>query len=77
MDLGWIQICKEQSWSYIQLSNVPYILTYTDLSKFTGNSLEDIGFKILQYQDPNIISETNTTSKYKQLYNCGYNVFIY
>ena len=62
--------------SYIQLSNTPYILTYTDLSKFTGNSLEEIGFKLIQYQNPNIISEMNTTSKYKQLYNCGYNVYI-
>ena len=61
---------------YIQSLKVPYILTYTDLSKFTGNSLEEIGFKLIQYQDPNIILEDiNEVSKYKQLYNCGYNVY--
>ena len=62
--------------SYIQSLKVPYILTYTDLSKFTGKTLEDIGFKLLQYQKPNIISENITYSKNKQLYNCGYNVYI-
>ena len=69
---------KEFIKSYIQTNKIPYIFSYIDLSKFTGKTFEDMGFELLQYQEPNIISEKNDeTAKIKKLYNCGYNVYIF
>ena len=63
--------------SYMKYKNLDYILTYIDLSKFTGKTFKDIGFELIQYQEPNLIAEdSNVTSKYKQMYNCGYNVYM-
>ena len=68
---------KEVIKSYMKCKNLDYILTYIDLSKFTGKTFEDIGFELVQYQEPNLIAEdSNVTSKYKQVYNCGYNVYM-
>ena len=68
---------KEIIQSYMKYKNLDYILTYIDLSKFTGKTFEDIGFELVQYQEPNLIAEdSNVTSKYKQVYNCGYNVYM-
>ena len=62
---------------YLQNSGYDHILTYVDLSKFTGKTFEDMGFKLIHYQEPNLITgKNNETSKLKQLYNCGYNVYI-
>lgn len=72
-----IQGTKEIIQSYMKYKNFNYILTYVDLSKFTGKTFEDIGFELIQYQEPNLIAEdSNVTSKYKQMYNCGYNVYM-
>ena len=71
-----IQGTKEVIQSYMKYKNLDYILTYVDLSKFTGETFEDIGFELVQYQEPVIISEVPTKSKYKQVYNCGYNVYM-
>ena len=62
---------------YLRNSGYNYILVYCDMSKFTGKTFEDLGFKFLQYQEPSIISELSEESNtYKQLYNCGYNIYI-
>ena len=68
---------KEIIQSYIIQKNLDYIFTYVDLSKFTGKTLENIGFKLIQYQEPAILSEFYTTSKRKRIYNCGYNIYMY
>ena len=61
---------------YMKYNHLDKILSYIDLSKFTGKALEEIGFKLLQYQKPNIIYElSNENSTYRKLYNCGYNVY--
>ena len=67
---------KEIIQSYMNNNQLNYVLTYCDLSKFTGETFEDIGFELVQYQEPVIISEVPTKSKYKQVYNCGYNVYM-
>ena len=62
---------------YLRNSGYNYILVYCDMSKFTGKTFEDLEFKFLQYQEPSIISELSEESNtYKQLYNCGYNIYI-
>ena len=67
---------KEIIQLYMKYNHLDKILSYIDLSKFTGKALEEIGFKLLRYQKPNIIYElSNENSTYKKLYNCGYNVY--
>ena len=61
---------------YKQFKNLDNILVYNDISKFIGKSLEDIGFKLIDHIEANIINENiNEDSEYYQLYNCGYNVY--
>ena len=62
--------------SYMQSKQLSSITTYVDLSKFTGKTFEELGFKLTNYIQPSIISELpNETSTYRKLYNCGYNVY--
>ena len=61
---------------YLQNSGYNYIITYCELDKFTGKTFEELGFKLTQYQEPELISKFDTTNKTEQLYNCGYNVYI-
>ena len=61
---------------YLQNSGYNYLLTYCNLDKFTGKTFEEMGFKLLKYQAPNVISQINTTTKSKQLYNCGYKIYM-
>ena len=73
--------------SYIQNSKVSYVLTYVDLSKFTGKTFEDMGFKLLNYIQPQIIwcnKEMNhfdnidfkeIHKRYVPIYDCGVNVY--
>ena len=62
---------------YLQNSSYDHILTYCNLDKFTGKSYEELGFQLLEYQAPFIISELpNESSEYKQLYNCGTNIYV-
>ena len=73
--------------SYIQNSKVSYVLTYVDLSKFTGETLENMGFKLLNYIQPQItwcnkemnhfdnIDSKETHKGYVPIYDCGVNVY--
>ena len=63
--------------SYMNYKQLDHILTYCNLDKFTGTTFENLGFQLLEYQAPSIISELlNESSEYKQLYNCGYNIYV-
>ena len=67
---------KEIIKTFKRIYNVSSLITYVDLSKFTGKTFEDLGFKLINYIEPNIIcKDSNETSNYKQLYNCGYNIY--
>ena len=68
---------KEVIQSYMKYKNLDYILTYTDLSKFTGKTFENIGFKLISYKEPDILFQSYTTNKRLCLYNCGHNVYKY
>ena len=69
---------KEVIQSYMNNNQLNYILTCVDLSKFTGQTYEDMKFELINYIKPFIISENfNETCKLKQLYNCGYNIYIF
>ena len=62
---------------YLQNSPYNHILAFCNLDKFTGKSYEELGFQLLDYQAPSIISELpNESSEYKQLYNCGTNIYV-
>ena len=64
--------------NYIKIKNLTSIITCIDLSKFTGKTFEDLGFNFLQYRTPTIIAEKDKEiANYKQLYNCGYNIYEY
>ena len=63
--------------SFKRIYNTSFITTYIDLSKFTGKTFEELGFKLTNYIQPFIISEEpNEISNYKHLYNCGYNEYV-
>lgn len=63
--------------SYMINNQLNYVLTYVDLSKFTGKTFEDMGFELIRYIEPFSISEKLNSSKSKQVYNCGYNVYMF
>ena len=61
---------------YKQFKKLDNILVYVDVSKFTGKTLEDINFKLIDHIEADIINENiNEDGEYYQLYNCGYNVY--
>ena len=74
-DYELIEGTKEVIQSYINHNHLSNIITYVDLSKFTGKSLENIGFKLIGYEEPIQISENPNDGKFKQIYNCGHNIY--
>ena len=60
---------------FIQHYNPQSITTTVNLDKFTGKTFEEIGFKLIQYKEPKLISYDNTSSLYKSIYNCGQNIY--
>ena len=71
--------------SYMKCFHLSNIFTYIDLSKFTGKSLEDIGFKLVDHIEPQIIwcnkemnhlnSINEDNSGYISIYDCGHNIY--
>ena len=73
-----IEETKKVIQSYMKCKNLDSIITYVDLSKFTGKTFEDMGFELIDYIKPNTIAENlNEVANYKQIYNCGYNIYKY
>lgn len=61
---------------FIQKYNSNLIITHCNLDKFTGKTFENLGFKLIQYKNPIIISYNNKINKTRSIYNCGQNVFM-
>ena len=59
---------------FIQRYNPSKIITTVNLDKFTGKTFEEIGFKLLQYKEPQLITY-DSESLYKSIYNCGQNIY--
>ena len=72
---------------YMKFNNLNSIITYIDLSKFTGKTLEDIGFKLINHVEPQIIlcnkkmnhlNKINDEKDYKDyipIYDCGFAIY--
>lgn len=62
---------------FIQSYNVNSIIAYQNIDKFTGKTFEDLGFTLLQHNEPELIMFGNdSNSPHKSMYDCGKNIFI-
>ena len=62
---------------FINQYNPFLIITIINLDKFIGHIFEELGFKLIQYKEPQLIShKENEISNYKKIYNCGQNIYI-
>lgn len=53
------------------------VIASVDLSKFTGKTFEENGFKLIKNKCPSLISyNKNESSDYKKIYDCGKNIYI-
>ena len=70
---------------FINTYNPKSITTYCDMSKFTGNRLDVLGFDLIEYIEPSIIGYSNIKmiqedidtiiGKYNKMYDCGISVY--
>ena len=68
---------KELINHFIQSYNPSQITTTINLDKFNSATFEKIGFKLIEYKEPKLISsDNNSNSLYKSMYNCGQNIYI-
>ena len=64
--------------SLAQKNNSDSIIIKCDLSKFTDKAFKELGFKLLKYIEPKIISKNlNETCEYKLIYDCGQNIYTF
>ena len=63
---------------FIQNYNINSIIAYQNNDKFTGKIFKELGFKLKERIEPQLIQQNDniTNSPYKLIYNCGQNVYI-
>ena len=66
---------KELLDHFIKKYNPSQIVTTINFDKFTGKTYEEIGFKLIEYIEPQLITH-DSESLYKSIYNCGQNIYI-